>query len=195
MKNDSLIIHLVQEFSSVKVLPWFGMVLIHIINKSTDHLLQKQTSSGQKTHRLIKMMSLVVLDGYVLDTISPYPGTKNDATRAQHITQAYEELQQWCEGKEVTVVDRGFDRVREFFQDMRLEVKMLSFLKRKQRSSEETNEARLGTKIRCGVEIHHVRLKKFTLLQNTSLLEKIDPYVKIVTAMLSTINFSIKRSK
>ena len=105
------------------------MVLIHIKNKSTDHLLQKQTSSGQKTRHLIKMMSLVVLDGYVLDTIGPYAGTKNDATRAQRITQAYEELQQWCKGKDVTVVDRGFDRVREFFQDMGLEVKMFSFLK------------------------------------------------------------------
>ena len=75
------------------------------------------------------MMSIVVPDGYVLDTIGPYAGTKNDARRAQHITQAYEELQQWCEGKDVTVVDRGLDRVREFFQDMRLEVKVFSFLK------------------------------------------------------------------
>ena len=70
--------------------------------------------------------------------------------------------------------------------------KMPSFMKGNQRSYEETNEARLGTKIRCAVEMHHVRLKKFTLLQNTLLLEKIDPHVKIVTAMLSTTNFSIK---
>ena len=70
--------------------------------------------------------------------------------------------------------------------------KMPSFLKGNQRSSEETNEAGVGTKIRCAVEMHHARLKKFTLLQNTSLLEKIDPYIKIVTAMLSTTNFSIK---
>ena len=75
------------------MLPWFGMVLIHIINISTDHLLQKQISSGQKTRHLIKMMSIVVPDGYVLDTIGPYAGTKHDAGRAQHITQAYEELQ------------------------------------------------------------------------------------------------------
>ena len=73
--------------------------------------------------------------------------------------------------------------------------KMPSFLKENQRSSEETNEARLGSKIRCAVEMRHVRLKKFTLLQNTSLLEKIDLHVKIVTAMLSTTNFSIKLLK
>ena len=78
---------------------------------------------------------------------------------------------------------------------MGLEVKMPSFLKGNQRSSEETNEARLGTKIRCGVEIHHVRLKRFTLLQNTSLLEKIGPYIKMVTTMLQTTNFSIKWSR
>ena len=87
------------------------MVLIYITSKSGDHSLQKQISSGQKTRHLIKMMSIVVPDGYVLDTIGSYAGTKNDARRAQHITQAYEELQQWCEAKDVTVVDRGLDRV------------------------------------------------------------------------------------
>ena len=105
------------------------MVLIHIINESSDHSLQKQTSSEQKTRHLIKVMSFVIPDGYVLDTIGPYAGTKYDATRAEHITQAYEEIQQWCKGMNVTVVDRGLDRVRKVFQDKGLEVKMFSFLK------------------------------------------------------------------
>ena len=61
-------------------------------------------------------MSIVVPDEYVLDTSGPYAGIKNDARRAQHITQAYEELQQWYEAQDVTVVDRGLDRVREVFK-------------------------------------------------------------------------------
>ena len=92
------------------------MVLIHITSKSGDYSLQKQTYSGHKKCHLIKVMSIAVPDEYVLDTNGPYAGTKNDARRAEHTTQAYEELQQWCEAKDVTVVDRGLDRVREVFK-------------------------------------------------------------------------------
>ena len=35
------------------------------------------------------MMSIAVLDEYVLHTIGPYVGAKNDAAIAQHITQIY----------------------------------------------------------------------------------------------------------
>ena len=50
-------------------------------------------------------------------------------------------------------MNRGFDRVGEVFEDIGLEVRMPSFLKGKQNSSEEADQARLVTKIRCGVEM------------------------------------------
>ncbi|CAF4293350.1 unnamed protein product, partial [Rotaria sp. Silwood2] len=107
-------------FGGGACLIWDGTYLY--INKSSDHLLQKQTYSGQKKRHLVKMMSITLPDGYVLDTIGPYAGTKNDATIAHHITKVNEQLQQWCEPEDVAIVDRGFDRVREVFEDMGLEI-------------------------------------------------------------------------
>lgn len=182
-------------FGEGACLIWDGTYLY--INKSSDHLLQKQTYSGQKKRHLVKMMSITLPDGYVLDTIGPYAGTKNDATIAQHITQVNDQLQQWCDPEDVAIVDRGFDRVRVVFEEMGLEVRMPSFLKGKQHSSEEANQARMVTKVRCGVEMYHARLKKFTLLQHTiqnSLFEKIGPYVKIVTAALNCFRPPIFKS-
>ena len=42
--------------------------------------------------------------------------------------------------------------------------KMSSFLKGKQHSSEEANEARLVAKLRYGMEMYHARLKQFARL-------------------------------
>jgi hypothetical protein len=49
-------------------------------NKSNDHALQRSSYSGQKSRHLIKMMSLVLPDGYVLDLIGPFYGKDNDAS-------------------------------------------------------------------------------------------------------------------
>ena len=49
-------------------------------NKSSDHSLQRLTYSGQKSRHLIKMMSLVLPDGYVLEFLGPFYGKDNDAS-------------------------------------------------------------------------------------------------------------------
>jgi len=49
-------------------------------NKSSDHALQRSNYSGQKSRHLIKMMSLVLPDGYVLDLLGPFYGKDNDAS-------------------------------------------------------------------------------------------------------------------
>jgi hypothetical protein len=41
-------------------------------NKSNDHALQRSKYSGQKSRHLIKMISLVLPDGYVLDLLGPF---------------------------------------------------------------------------------------------------------------------------
>ena len=41
-------------------------------NKSNDHVLQRSSYSGQKSGHLIKMTSLVLPDGYVLDLLDPF---------------------------------------------------------------------------------------------------------------------------
>ena len=49
------------------------------IQKSADHKLQRASYSGQKKRNLLKFMSIVFPDGYVLDTIGPFFGNVNDA--------------------------------------------------------------------------------------------------------------------
>ncbi|CAF1378681.1 unnamed protein product, partial [Didymodactylos carnosus] len=88
------------------------------VNKSSDHVLQKKTYSGQKKRHYVKMMSVTLSDGYVLDTSGPYPGSKNDAQIAEHITKVNEHLAKCCGNDAVAIVDRGFDRVRTVFEDL-----------------------------------------------------------------------------
>lgn len=47
--------------------------------KSEDHKLQQETYSGQKSRHLVKFMSIVLPDGYVLDLIGPFQARDNDA--------------------------------------------------------------------------------------------------------------------
>ena len=166
MKNDYLIIHLIQEFSSVKVLSWFRIVLIYIINKSSDHFIIKtnflwteETSSYKDD---VNCSSLWICPGYKWSLCWNKKWCSNSWTYYTSIWRITTMV--WSQGRNCSrpclrSSSRGF-------QDMGLEVKMPSFLKWNQHSSGESNEARLGTKIRCGVEMHHARLKKFTFAKN-----------------------------
>ena len=53
-------------------------------------------------------MSLVLPDGYILDTIGLFQGTVNDATITQQIIETRNELIQWCDHGDIMVCDRGF---------------------------------------------------------------------------------------
>ena len=56
-------------------------------NKNDDHTLQRLTYSGQKSRYLIKMMSLVLPNGYILEFIGPFYGKDNDASISKIIGQ------------------------------------------------------------------------------------------------------------
>ena len=56
-------------------------------NRSNDHRLQRLTYSGQKSRHIIKMMSLVLSDGYILEFIGPFYGKDNDASISKVIGQ------------------------------------------------------------------------------------------------------------
>jgi len=64
-------------FGNNLCLIWDGTYIY--TNKSEDHKLQQETYSGQKSRHLIKFMSIVLPDGYVLDLIGPFKGKDNDA--------------------------------------------------------------------------------------------------------------------
>ena len=58
-------------------------------NKSNDRPLERSSYSGQKFRHLIKMMSLVLPDGYILDLLSPFYGKHNDASISKAILLCY----------------------------------------------------------------------------------------------------------
>ena len=55
--------------------------------KCRDHEMARRTYSGHKHRPLVKFMSVVLLDGYVLDTLGPYFSDRrnNDANMTRHI--------------------------------------------------------------------------------------------------------------
>ena len=64
-------------FGNGLALIWDGTYIY--CNKSENHKLQQKTYSGQKSRHLVKFMSIVLPDGYVLDLIGPFNGKDNDA--------------------------------------------------------------------------------------------------------------------
>ena len=51
----------------------------------------------QISHRLIKFMSLILSDDYILDRIGPFWSTVTDGTIANSITNACDALMKWYE--------------------------------------------------------------------------------------------------
>ena len=65
----------------------------------------RRTYSGHKHRPLVKFMSIVLPDGYVLDTLGPYfrDGKNNDAGMTRHIVKHNQDLMQWMEQDDVFI--------------------------------------------------------------------------------------------
>ncbi|CAF1468825.1 unnamed protein product [Didymodactylos carnosus] len=61
------------------------------------------------------MMSLVLRDGYVLDSIGPFYGKNDDASIWKAILNTCTDLEPLCEDGDVQIVDRGFRDVTAEF--------------------------------------------------------------------------------
>ena len=158
--------------------------------KSSAHSTNRATYSGRKHRHLLKFMSLVFPDGYVLDTIGPFRGNMNDASIAQHILRTCDSLIGWCEDDDVMIVDRGFRDVIDTFREIGYEPKMPAFLRKgqTQHTTEEANESRLCTKNRWVVESYHARIKKWRLLAEivqNSFIPSLNDCVRIISAALN----------
>lgn len=145
---------------------------------------------GFRHRHLVKFMSLVLPNGYVLDTIGPFLGTMNDASIAKTITNTCDELTDWCEEGDVMIVDRGFRDVMNVFHGLGYEVKMPEFLTKgkKQHDTEAADKSRLITKIRWRVESYHARLKKWTLIGSrieNAFIPKVADCIRILSAALN----------
>ena len=102
-------------------------------------------------------MSIIHLDGYVVDIIGPFEGTLNDANITKEILETNNCLTTWLNGTGQMIVDRGFRDIIEVLQQLGYEVHMPAFLKKgeKQLSTADINLSRLCTKTQWSVEAFH----------------------------------------
>ena len=177
-------------FQGSLCLIWDGTY--YYTEKSNDYTLGRRTYSAHKHRPLVKFMSVVLPDGYVLDSVGPYfaDGKNNDSGITQHILSLHEDLTSWMSEGDVCVLDRGFRDVIDVFENLGLEPKMPAFLRAgmPQHSAEEANESRLVTKIRWAVEAYHGRVKKWKLFDQVichDFLDIIGPLNHVVTAAMN----------
>ncbi|CAF1315801.1 unnamed protein product [Didymodactylos carnosus] len=135
-------------------------------------------------------MSMVLPDGYILDIIGPFHGTKNDASITEHVLRTNNSLKNRIEDGDTMIVDRGFRDVVPVFTDLGYEVKMPYYLEKgnKQYTTLQANESRLVTKVRWTVESFHTRLKKSQFFSNrieNQMLPKLEYCIRIISACLN----------
>ena len=112
------------------------------IQKSEDHEVSRRTYSGHKTIPLVKFMSVVPPDGYVLDVLGLYmnDGKNNDAGITRHIMKTQQELD-WMKEE-----DASWTKVSMMSLSS-------SYLKKgvPQHSVEAANDSHLITKVYVGL--------------------------------------------
>ena len=162
------------------------------IEKSGEHEFARKTYSGHKNRPLIKFMSIVLPDGYVLETIGPYmsDGKNNDANMTRHIIIEQQNLINFMNDDDVMILDRGFRDCIQELEMKGIKCKMPSYLPKgvAQHTEEESNTSRLITKVRWVVEAYHGRLKKWIFFDqrvSNHHLPYMHKFVRIATAALN----------
>ncbi|CAF4953618.1 unnamed protein product, partial [Rotaria sp. Silwood1] len=175
-------------FGSSLALIWDGTYIY--CNKSEDHKLQQETYSGQKSRHLVKFMSIILPDGYILDLIGPFKAKDNDAKISKAILEMNDNLSVICEPGDIQIVDRGFRDVAGVFEQLGFDVKMPGFLKTdaKQLDLDQANDTRMTTKTRWVVESFHSQFKKWRFFSeriNQDFLLNIDILVRTLAGSLN----------
>ena len=111
-------------------------------------------------------MVVVDTDGYILSVLGPYLSNakNNDAAITKHIVSINSEgLNDWLQGNDLCIVERGVRDVVEFLEERGLSVQMPVYLKTgsKQHSTEDSNTSRLIPKIKWRGESINRRLKQW----------------------------------
>ena len=140
------------------------------INKSRHHQFQKDSYSGQKKRNLLKFMSVVCPDGYILATIGPFPGKCNDAFITKEMFDgALSDLGDWLKPGDTIILDRGFRDVLSMLSNNGFKPVMPSYMPAglSQLPPTLANQDRLCTKTRWVVEAYHGRLKQWRFFKET----------------------------
>jgi len=193
-------------FGDVTTTIWDGTYLYLV--KSLNYSKSRKIWCVYKHRHLIKFMSIVLPDGYILDMLGPFysDGKNNDANMLEEILLEVDEelisleqleeeglqtILEWIKkGKQVAVVDRGFRNAEEKLKELGVEMKMPSCAAKgtQQHSVQEANLSRLATKVRWPVEAHHGRFKKwvfFTNVQPSAHIPRMKQALRILCAAIN----------
>lgn len=159
--------------------------------KSTNNEYQRKSYSGQKKVPLCKPFTICTTDGYVVEMLGPYLANQNDAEILKSVIEDPNGLRKFLKEGDIFVLDRGFRDIKEKLEQENFNVLMPALKgKRKQLSTEESNESRFVTKIRWAVEsVHGVLKQKYRLLDHkidNKLIPKIGSYFRIASFLNNT---------
>ncbi|GAB1860468.1 SWIM-type domain-containing protein [Camponotus japonicus] len=159
--------------------------------KSTNNEYQRKSFSGQKKVPLCKPFTLCTTDGYIVDMLGPYLANQNDAEILKSVIEDPNSLRKFLKEGDIFVLDRGFRDIKDILEKENFRVLMPALKgKRKQLSTEESNESRFVTKIRWAVEsVHGVLKQKYRLLDHKTdnkLIPKIGSYFRIASFLNNT---------
>lgn len=152
--------------------------------KSSNNDYQRKSYSGQKKVPLCKPFTICTTDGYVVDMAGPFLANQNDAQILDIILSDPEGLSKLIKKEDIFVLDRGVRDIKKKLEETEFRVLMPALKgKRKQLTTEESNNSRFVTKIRWVVKSIHVVIKQKCLLLNhkidNKLLPKVESYFRI----------------
>jgi len=171
---------------------WDGTYLY--IDKSTNFSKARQSYSMHKGRPLVKFMSIVFPDGYIVDSIGPfYSNTyNNDAGMTSEILrkEGYGILKWLKKTNQNVIADRGFQGVVSELENLGASVFLPSFNPKgsTQPTIQDSNRSRLVTKVRWVVEAHHSRFKKFKLFSNTQPILHVDKLRACLRVLSASLN-------
>ncbi len=161
------------------------------LQKSANHLFQRETYSGYKHRPLVRVMVGVAPNGYIIDCTGPFTANLSDATILKSMLQV-EPFEVFDPG-DVFILDRGFRDVIPILKAEGYDAHMPAFREdKKQLSWEQANSSRLATKCRYVVEVINGYIKNYNIFDRVW-KNKALPHLfldfKIVAAILN-FNFT-----
>lgn len=106
------------------------------IQKSHNFKFQRRSYSLHKNRPLVKPMIIVSTTGYIVSVLGPYHADykNNDANIIKHnFRMNMEQMTDWISEGDILIVDRGFRDAVDFLEEMGIQSKMPSFLKKGQK--------------------------------------------------------------
>ena len=134
------------------------------VQKSANNIVQRRTFVLQKDRRLIKLMMIVAIDGYIISAMGPYVADdwNNGASMTKQIMMNNPEgVTDWLKPNDVLIVDRGFRDCLPLLNRFGCKTHILAFLSKieKQFTANEVNQTRLNYRDILGSRSAHGRIK------------------------------------